>query len=822
MISYRFKRILAVWLFVPLSFINAAAGMSPVIGAQAAPRMELSPAGEMLYKYAFPEKLSYVGEKGTIAATTLGQAVLCFANEPMRGTPVESGVINNIGLLDLIATKMTEKMALNVGRAAYAYESIALKTVNEVHRKQESIRSLTPQDIQVFSKLLQKAAAYEEGFLGSINENKALDDIYVQFSQTLRPFLESLLPGLIMKYNEKYMEKLGWAGGNIAKDKFVVPALKAFSRNAANESSQVVQETTAISGITEAQAAEIRRIQAGFLAKTSSSLQQIYDDIGGKDPHPDVDLNDPKGLVLALASIYLPIILPGVLGQPGQSTEFTKKLDSAVNAFQDNVLKKSPALFTAWFYGRDLINLANLGGIYLSSSISLKMTTPMMSTFMSGEILEGFKIANKILPIGMIGYQAYSIIKTINERQSALKKVRDSLIPAAHFLCVVNALHTALEKNKTLWDLLPLHVQRSFTGFFSQPETVELAKLAATSTFKDNSGKFFAVGNCARFIQLFKKQEKELKGLAQGVGYIDYLTTLAQYVAPEGAAVNERGQTIAFSYANFVEDEKPYLMANDLWYPAYDSNKVVATSVKLGGGDPAQHMLITGVNGCGKSIVMSAMMAAVVMAHTHGIVAARENALTPFDYVIFHGNIADEKGAGLSKGVKEMFACSNIIKQVRDAANADVADLARDVSQVSDVIERTRGLKGRIYLTFDELFSSTDPLSAERLSSVVIRSLIKNPNLMMVATTHNRGLTQLAEQTKGLVKNAYVETDFNETTGEIKYQRQLVSGVNHSMPALFIMKDKLRNAGNVDPEVMAIIDQAIEEQRREGGFVAKA
>lgn len=42
------------------------------------------------------------------------------------------------------------------------------------------------------------------------------------------------------------------------------------------------------------------------------------------------------------------------------------------------------------------------------------------------------------------------------------------------------------------------------------------------------------------------------------------------------------------------------------------------------------------------------------------------------------------------------------------------------------------------------------------------------------------------------------------------------------MPALFIMKDKLRDAGNVDQSVIDIIDQAIEEQRREGGFVAKA
>lgn len=414
-------------------------------------------------------------------------------------------------------------------------------------------------------------------------------------------------------------------------------------------------------------------------------------------------------------------------------------------------------------------------------------------------------IQNAIAPvISSITPASWSAKNILSWRQknSDIQPTRKLLVSFSHYVRGATSLYQHIAQNKELMSNLPPHIISYFEQFFGEnahPELAEIVSLSGHRAFDKAEGFLWHIGALGRLIDLVNQHMPRFQELSQAVGYIDYLTILSDMVAPESAVINDDGQTIQWCFPSLIETEKPYINFSGMWYPGYKPTKVISTAVSLGGENNAQHLIITGVNGCGKSIVMSAMMSVVVFAHTHGIAPAQAATLCPFDLVMFHGNIDDAKIDGYSKGIAEILHSGIVLKKIVQQMNKE-------------------GQKLRAYITMDELFCSTDQETATTLAKVILDVIMQDPQAMLIFTTHNKELTSLEKETHGKVKNAYVDTDIDVTQEKVIYKRQLCEGINKLSPALFIMKERFKESGLQDPFVLGILDKAIAYQKAQKGF----
>lgn len=414
--------------------------------------------------------------------------------------------------------------------------------------------------------------------------------------------------------------------------------------------------------------------------------------------------------------------------------------------------------------------------------------------------------AQAAIPAALVGAApTLGAIKTFAswlKNNSAIQPTQKLMVDFAHYTRGAAAIYRHIAAKQEIMENLPSHIRTYFEQFFgekAQPELAEIISLCEHKAFDSAKGFMWHVGALARLVDLLNKHIDSFQELSQAMGYIDYLALLSEMVAPENTAINEEGQEIKWSFPRFVESERPYINFKGMWYPGYKPVKVISTAVQLGGESKAQHLLITGVNGCGKSIVMSAMMSNVVFAHTHGIVPSHDAELSPVDIVMFHGNIDDAKIDGYSKGIAEILHSGRVLKKIVEQMNQ-------------------KGKKLRAYITMDELFCSTDQETATTLAKVVLGVIMQDPDAMLIFTTHNKELTTLEGESGGRIKNAYVDTDIDVKEEKVIYKRQLVEGVNKLSPALFIMKERFKESGVDDPFVIGILDNAIAYQKARQGF----
>lgn len=737
--------------------------------------------GGVLYRKAFPQKL--YNDNGL---STLGRALYCWGRVPVEGTLVDDGLIENTNLMSTVVVQLSSSACLNLGKAACAAEMVSLKPMAEIMAKQEALRLLTPEINAQLASSLNVIIPYENSFLEALTYEFSSNSFNVSLVDSVLSPLSFQLILLAVSGGSKIIDE------NYRRN--VLGAVNTVIGFFEDSHSQELIQKKILADLKATSSAgedlpcdeEVRKQAGRYVKAAIQGLSDTAKSFANKSSSP------PSEQLRKLIALYS----PNILFTYCRKTAPLKWLDARSDDLQ-NMLKRTPWLYSFFHHfmsdSAD-VSLAFAGysfGDGLSRLVSLVLEHEFRcSSATVKRVAQGTRLA---CGAAWAALGAYRIFKTFKGH----KELRDRLVPVAQVVRQAKLMYTILSQNQGFFNALPGHVTEAFKSFFaggSKPLT-ELVKFAHLSTFNNTTSFFFVIGNAARLAHLALENREAVAALARAIGYLDYLVACSDLMNKSKVVINQQGQKIEFSYANFITQGTPCFSAKGLWYPGFDRSEIVSTDVSLGKQGGAQDLLITGVNECGKSIVMSAMSVALVMAHTHGFVPAQENSMTEFKEIIFHGNMIDNKELKLSKGAQEMVNCANIIKRVSK-------------------------LEGHAFITFDELFSSTDYESGERLSSVVMQALMENPNVMIVAATHNRGLIRLANDAKGRIKNAFVAADLNEETGDVTYQRQLTEGINRAMPALFIMKNKLIGAGVTDPHVMRIIDNAIEEQRKNSGFVA--
>lgn len=234
------------------------------------------------------------------------------------------------------------------------------------------------------------------------------------------------------------------------------------------------------------------------------------------------------------------------------------------------------------------------------------------------------------------------------------------------------------------------------------------------------------------------------------------------------AGVCKCKEVLGFAWPRYVEpniQEDSTLSLRGMWHPAMPRAASVPNMVVL--GENHRNMLITGPNAGGKSTVLKAIAANVLLAQSLGICASEQAALTPVACLRTQINVPDARGQR-SLFEAEMHRCKSSL----DAARAAAA----------------QGQHALVVI--DEMFSSTNPVEGIAGAFAVARKLGEVPRCTSIISTHYIYLTKLSKETKASFKNYRVSVSIDPYTKEMTYPYTLTPGVSRQHVALQLLKLK--------------------------------
>jgi DNA mismatch repair ATPase MutS len=246
---------------------------------------------------------------------------------------------------------------------------------------------------------------------------------------------------------------------------------------------------------------------------------------------------------------------------------------------------------------------------------------------------------------------------------------------------------------------------------------------------------------------------------------LDALARLEALVALGTRAFERPGD----AWPEVVEDDETMIFrAEKLGHPLIPAAKVVRNDVVVG-GDHAQVLLVTGSNMSGKSTLLRAVGANVVLALAGAPVRAASMRCSPF---AVHTSMRVRDS--LSEGVSHFFAELQRLKQVVDAA---------------DGATRTEGARPVLFL-LDEILHGTNSRERHLGARAIVRHLASSKACGAVST-HDLALAALEKEIEGKVTNVHFrEQVARDATGKetMTFDYRLLPGVVTSSNALRLMR----------------------------------
>jgi DNA mismatch repair protein MutS len=198
---------------------------------------------------------------------------------------------------------------------------------------------------------------------------------------------------------------------------------------------------------------------------------------------------------------------------------------------------------------------------------------------------------------------------------------------------------------------------------------------------------------------------------------------------------------------------------NGIWHPCIKSN-IVKNDIII--DKDIHNMILTGPNAGGKSTLVKSILINVLLSQTLTITSADRCYITPFKFINSQINIPD------CKGKESLF-------------QAEMNRCKYNFDTLSGLSQNEFGL-----IIMDEIFNSTNPIEGISGAYAVANHLSKNPNTMLVFTTHYLYLTKL-EKTKRFT-NFKMNIDKNETSFSFPYK--IKKGISKQCIALELLENK--------------------------------
>lgn len=330
---------------------------------------------------------------------------------------------------------------------------------------------------------------------------------------------------------------------------------------------------------------------------------------------------------------------------------------------------------------------------------------------------------------------------------------------------IIRAMHLFSEEikhNKTVQEGLTHH--KHLTSLFDTKSALvseklhTLVQLLMTNTFTKKPSYLSLKGRVFAAYALMKEIKNDLAPALLALGEIDaYVSSATLY--------NEyQGKPNGFCFAQYLQQDTPYIKMDGMWNPFLPSEKAVANSIELGGSKPL-NVILTGPNAGGKSTFSKGLTLNVLLAQTIGMVPAAKLALTPFEKINTYMNITDDTAGGNSLFKSEVLRAQELLQTI---ANLDKKKFSFSI--------------------MDEMFSGTSPREGEAAGYAVAKNLGANTHSIAVIATHFPKLKEL-ETTTGLFKNYQVRVAYKED-GSFSYPFKLEEGAADQNVAIAILQQQ--------------------------------
>tara|TARA_B100001248_G_scaffold260222_2_gene247867 strand:- start:1667 stop:4702 length:3036 start_codon:yes stop_codon:yes gene_type:complete len=209
-------------------------------------------------------------------------------------------------------------------------------------------------------------------------------------------------------------------------------------------------------------------------------------------------------------------------------------------------------------------------------------------------------------------------------------------------------------------------------------------------------------------------------------------------------------------------ENKSSIDALDLRHPITEhlcsQTEYVTNDIKL--GYDIDGMIITGLNGVGKSVLIKMIATSVIMAQCGMYVPAKTYKYSPYNHIMSRIGNTDNILKGQSTFVKEMMELSSILKR----SNSNTLVIA------------------------DELCSGSEYMSAQAILASTIITLSKI-GATFLFTTHLHGIIEVLKKKKlGNIDFYYLDVEYNEETNDITYHRKLTKGCSDMLYGIEVSK----------------------------------
>lgn len=274
---------------------------------------------------------------------------------------------------------------------------------------------------------------------------------------------------------------------------------------------------------------------------------------------------------------------------------------------------------------------------------------------------------------------------------------------------------------------------------------------------KDKMRSLMKVSYTESLLKIYSKYQSLMTNISNMIGNVDMIVSNAK-------------TSIMYNYVRpqLIESDKSFVKATNLRHPITERlcNSVgyVTNDIVLG-CDNIDGMIITGLNGVGKSVLIKMVATSIILAQCGMFVPASNFAYTPYNHIMSRIGNTDNILKGQSTFVKEMMELSTILKRS---------------TQNSLVIA-------------DELCSGSEYMSAQAILASTIITLARKCCSFMF-TTHLHGVTEIKE-VKELdnIDFFYLDVEYNENMDDLIYHRKLKKGCSNTLYGIEVSRHILHD-----------------------------
>jgi hypothetical protein len=346
--------------------------------------------------------------------------------------------------------------------------------------------------------------------------------------------------------------------------------------------------------------------------------------------------------------------------------------------------------------------------------------------------------------------QVRAYINEFAQRRDTSNFLQARLIGVSRYLRTLNELNELAKVYPCLAQSFPI-AQVYDRIFNSESDKLKkLVEILMTDTFVGEPSFFSRTGRTLAAYTLMTDVKDELVECCQLLGDIDALLAVAKlYKTFEGC------ENATYSFAEYVESDRPYVKAVGFWNPLIDPRVAVTNSMELGGLGAARNMLLTGSNKGGKSTALKNALINALLAQTITIVPAKRYIATPFACLISYMNVTDDTAAGLSLFQSQVMRAKKLVTTVDSLAPELFA-----------------------FIVIDEIFTGTGAEKAARAAYTIAEHLAQSGSVCFVLATHFvQELAKLEQNTNGLCKNFKIDAE-KGADGQIIFRHKLEEGVS--------------------------------------------